>query len=244
MTHERLQANADRLVRSCRPLSESGRGLLERYAAEVDLSRSPKRELELLWAACRLVEEISFDGLSVRALDEAGAQPQASKAGCRYRRVAAGRFRRLLQASGELPAPGELASEARLRRWIATAPPAARATLGRWSEYRSGVLGAYERSHEIRHLSRLERVIETHGPASDASIIQRWLRESVRPIVNCRCAPVTRAIDPEQCSCCGASVATHGTRPSPGPAKQRRLERLAVRYLVFRRGSTPTRQFA
>jgi hypothetical protein len=243
MTENAMSDRARTRVAACKPASPLGRLLLERYVEAVDLTDPSELELVLLTHVCRLVEELPLDTISIRALDEAGEAPQPSKTARRLRRIAAGRLRRLLQATGELPGTRELAAEARIVRLLERAPAAGRGTLARWNEVRADI-EPFERSHELRRLAQLEEVIAERGLLSDEALIQLWLRRLVRPIVACRCAPVTRAVDPNRCNACGATAESHGTRPSPAPPKQRRLERMGRRYLALRRLPVPTRSVA
>jgi hypothetical protein len=230
----------------CHPASDIGRILLARYYDAADfegVTRHAKEELAMLRALCRVVEDTPFPALSLENLTAAGAAPQQSQTASDMRRIAVVRLRRLLQASGELPAAGTLRHERQIEETIAAAPVAGRRTLERWDVSRRETLNALGRLKEIRHLTRLEEAIAETGEAGDAAILRAWLPLSVRRIVNCRCATITRAETPDRCSACGATIASHGSRPSSGPRRQSELEHLARRYLVFRRRPDPTREF-
>ena len=234
------------VVAGCRPASPIGAELLRRYVDAVDyLAGSAwvyQREVELLRAICGMVEDTPFCELSLATLEAAAHAPQPTARRTSTRREAARRLRRLLQSTGELPNAETIRYERFIHLLLSSAPARGRRTLERWEVRRRDRLAAFERYHEIRHLTRLEQVIEDTGATDDAVIVHHWLRRTVRRIVACRCPPVTRSQTPGRCIACGATTATHGSRPSPGPGKQRRLERLAHRYLAFRRLPDPTRE--
>ena len=147
---------------------------------------------------------------------------------------------RLLQQSGELPTAHEVTSSRAIEKELALTPEGGRGTLRRWLAQHQHELGWHELRWQAHKLRQLEEIVAEHPDADDDGAITRWLWKLVRRVVACNCPPVTRRADPSVCSCCGATIATHGYRPSPSRANQRKLAALGRRYLRFRRLPTPT----
>jgi hypothetical protein len=231
----------DEYVSRCRPISTGGRVLLRRYVESLDLSREKHVDIEIriLGELCRLVEEINLDGLGIERLHQLSLRPAPSKTASFLRRRLARRLIRLLQADGAFPQPGDLRAQKRLQRILDETSAAGRGRLCRWieeqREHHDGrrKVGWGQLLVHARALAELEAMIdELELDDSDAKdAVELWLNRLVREIVDCGCPPVTRAITPEQCNCCGATAATHGTRLSPAVAKQNELEALGRRYL-------------
>ncbi len=225
-------------------VSELKAELIRRYATSVHLNGTrgvQEEELGYLRELCRLIEGSDFEEVSYQSLAALGALPAPSGTAARRRRRVIGRLIRLLQHSGELPTSPELAASRAIEAIIFETPEGGRGTLRRWLARRRRKLGWHELRWEAKRLSDLEATIVAHPGADDAELTTRWLLASVRSIVNCGCPPITRRSDPSVCTCCGATSASHGTRPSPNEANQRKLRALARRYLQFRRLPTPTR---
>lgn len=225
----RLQHRLDTTL----PASAIGQALLERYLDRIEIERAsqPRRERRLVRELCSLVEEVAFPTLTIRALLEAGsANPLRGRVCWRLIRV--------LQADGDLPDSAALRRHVQISRTIAQAPAPARAALERWVELRQENVGPHELSEEIRRYAELERILAEHPDVSAQRAIDLWLRRIVRRIVDCRCPPITRALDPDRCNSCEATTLTHGTRPSPAMEKQQTYAAGARRYLAQRR-STP-----
>lgn len=224
-------------VAACRPLSKTGAFLLERYmqVADTPANTWPPRERHYVYELCRLVEQNDFAVLTIAGLRKAALANGLSGRARLQRSSVVGRLIRILQTSGELPTQRDLRNRQATRRLLTSVPSASRRFLGKWELARRDVLGPHELRHEIRRLTLLEHLAVHYPDAADEYLLDRWLRLLVRQIVDCRCAPVTRARDPFTCCCCGRTAATAGTRPSPARPKQKEITRIGARYLEFRR---------
>jgi hypothetical protein len=244
MARTPAQVRAQRAVDACVPVSPIGAELLRRYHVALEFGGANKTEDEqvhVLYELCRLVAEIPFPTLSIEALEQAAVAQTVTRyrAKCRHRAVR--QLIRLLQAAGDLPDSDELAASRRIQEQLAKTPTAGRGTLRRWLAKRQHRLGWHELSWEAKRLRKLEEVLTTaSADLDDRDIIAAWIRTLVRQIVDCGHHPVTRANDPARCNQCGATVDSHGRRPSPGERKQKELRRTAAAYLRFRRLPTPT----
>jgi hypothetical protein len=236
---------ARRAVDACVPASPIGVELLRRYAEAVEFhgsDESQDQQLLIAYEVCKLVEETVFDGLSIEALQRTADVPAPSKTAAIRRRRAVHQLTRLLQAVGDLPDTRDLAASDRIQTELALTPSPGRGTLRRWLSQRQHRVGAYELSWEAAGLRKLEEVLCEHPRLDDRDVIGLWIRTLVRPIVDCGHHPVTRAIDPGLCAQCGATFATHGSRPSPGEHRQQKFRSRGAAYLRFRRLPTPTTQ--
>jgi hypothetical protein len=224
-------------------MTSLGAELLRRYMASVHFEGTPgtqSNELVHLRELCRLVETIEFTSLSVQALTAIADAPAPSITAAKRRRLVVGRLLRLLRQEGELPSAAEVTASRSIEADLLATPPGGRGTLRRWLAVRKRKLGWHELRWEARRLRELEAVIGDYPGADDEELTTRWLLRLVRQIVDCGCPPVTRRTDPAVCVCCGATTASHGSRPSPGEANQRKLSAVACNYLKFRRQPTPT----
>jgi hypothetical protein len=231
-------------VAECEPASRIGAHLLERYHGGVHFRGSPSRqwtELAVLRELCLLVEQVPFTQLSVRALLDAASLHAPTPAAAARRRTAVHRLIRLLQYDGVLPGRAELRAGERLAAELERTPDSGRATLRRWLARRQRQCSPHNLSWEATKLRTLEELLPARSGLSDGELITEWLRGLVRDIVDCSCAPVTRARFPDRCEGCGATIETDGSRASPGPGYQAVLRSLASKYLQFRRLPTPTR---
>ena len=224
-------------------VSEASAELIRRYAASVHLDGSPgTRENALvdLREFCRIVESANLTRFSYSALAALANSSAPSPTAARRRRRVIGRLIRLLQSSGELPTNAELTASDAIETIVAETLPGGRPTLRRWLAQRRRKVGWWMLRWEAKDLRDLESVIAAYPGADDGELITRWLFRLVRQIVDCGCAPISRSADHDVCACCGATTATHGSRPSPGEPNQRKLRALARRYLQFRRLPVPT----
>lgn len=240
-----LTARLQRSIAECEPASAAGAALLTRYleVASFEGSRATQEtELASLRELCRIVEQTPFETISIASLSAAADAEGASATRALRRRRVVGRLIRILQQRGELPSNRDLTASRGLERELAATPEQGRQLLRRWLARRSRHVGWFELRQEARRLRRLEELIVLYPDAEPTDLFGLWLRALVRPIVNCDCAPLTRAADPTRCPHCGATAETHGMRSSPAAAKQDRIRSLGRKYLAFRALSVPRDQ--
>ena len=234
---------AKEVVESYTPASPIGAHLIERYRQTLTSDGSigtQDVEIALLRTLCRLLSEAPLPTLSFSALKDLAERPAPTATAALKQQRVIGRVIRLLQHSGDLPSAAELRSNRQVLRVIAEAPPGGRSTLRSWLAARR--VSWHELAWEAERLCVLEQVLAANPSLDDRDAISAWLVRLVRQVPKCSCPPVTRARDHGRCNSCGATIASHGRRPSPSLRKQRELASLGQEYLRVRRPPTARSQ--
>lgn len=245
MARRPFHLRAQEVIESYTPASPIGAHLIERYRQTLSSDGSigtQDREIAYLRTLCRLLSAVPLPTLSLSALYELAGQPAATATAALKQQRVVGRVIRLLQHVGELPSTAELRSNRRVLRVIAEAPPGGRSTLRCWLAERQHRVGAQQLFWEAKRLCLLEQVLAANPSLDDRDAISAWLVRLVRQVAKCSCPPVTRARDGSRCNSgsCGATIASHGKRPSPSQRKQKELASLGNKYLRVRRLPTAT----
>ncbi len=246
MASRPFDARIEGVLAEFEPASPIGAEIVRSYTERIrrDGSAATRNdEIMLLRDLCAMAARTPLHELSVAAIEALNDPPADTEARHNRRAKALRRVIRIFQADGFLPSARDLRYNRKLRALLSRLAPAARPNLERWLARRHGVC-TYELFHEARRLAVLEDVLAEQPGLHHADAIAAWLERLVRPIVDCPCPPLTRARDPLTCASCGASAATHETRPSPGPAKQAELRSLGMKYLSQRQPHTASTRYA